>query len=257
MTRKWATDGEEPKYLRDVSEGRPNRYGPDDITYSYNDYGFRTTNFSTLNRASEIVMAVGCSNTEGIGLPEHHTWPYLLTDMFALAETGPFTNLNLGAGGSSNRHIALRTIRGIRTLRPHRVFVAWTYPHRLQYVYEKNSEIHDWWALNEAEMKSTANSEKLRLKKLYFEQLQSDPFDLHGLATDIQMVSLAALAFEIPVCHSLIYLDVDVQGWIDARFDNTLTGWFGWSPTARDLQHPGVECNQWVATQMFNWWKNR
>ena len=253
MVTNWATSSEEPKFVADTKAGKPNRYTAEDITYSYNEYGFRTQRFSDIDPSSTIMMAVGGSNTEGIGLPEHHTWPYLLRERFAKTELdAKFTNLNLGLGGSSNRHIALRTIRAMRELKPHRVFVAWTYLHRLHYVHA-DGEMIDWWAPNEEEQKS--ESEKIKTKIRYFSDVQSDPFDLHNLATDIQMVSLASELYQIPVCHSFLYLDHDTQSWLQKRFDNGLFGWYRWSPTARDLLHPGVDYNHWIALQMQSWWE--
>lgn len=254
---KWATPSEEPKFLADTQAGRPNRYGPDDITYSYNEYGFRTMRFSEISHEepNRIVLSVGCSNTEGIGLPDHHTWPYLLTERFAKKdENRNFFNLNLGMGGSSNRHIALRAIRAMRELKPNYVNVAWTYPHRLHYAYE-DGELVDWWAPDRADAMSA--SDKTKIKQLYFSHVQSDPYDLHNLATDIQMVSLAAELYGIPLCHSFLYLNHDTQSWLEKRFSDGLFGWYHWSPTARDLMHPGVDYNQWIALQMSRWWEKR
>lgn len=255
INTKWATPSEEPKFIEDTKAGRPNRYNADDIMYSYNEYGFRTQRFDQIDPTSTVVMSVGCSNTEGIGLPEKHTWSHLLTERFS--KTNPdktFTNLNLGLGGSSNRHIALRAIRGMRELKPHRVIVAWTYTHRIFYAYE-NGDLIDWWALNREE--ELSQTDKMKIKRAYFAHVQSDPNDLHNLASDIQMVSLAAELYKIPVCHSFLYLDHNTQSWLEKRVENGLFGWCRWNPTARDLMHPGVDYNQWIAMQMHRWWEKQ
>lgn len=62
-----------------------------DITYSYNSNGFRDAEFD--NRPCGI--ALGCSFTEGIGLPVDCSWPSLLSKY-----TGTHV-WNLGSGGGS------------------------------------------------------------------------------------------------------------------------------------------------------------
>jgi hypothetical protein len=249
----WATPNEATTYQRHCKEGRPNRYSMYDIIYSYNSRGFRCMNFDEVPKDAPVFVSVGCSNTEGIGLPEHHTWPHLLCARATLETGVSHINLNLGLGGSSNRHIALRAVRAMRTLRPITgVFIAWTYPHRLHYVYE-DGELHDWWAPNAEEIAS--EDEKMKRKRLYFEKIHTDEFDLHNLMTDITMVNLAAEAFDIPVCNSFLYLNHDVQAWVNKRVAKALVGWRMFEATARDLVHPGHEHNEWVSGQMFDWWK--
>jgi hypothetical protein len=62
-----------------------------DITYVNNSRGFRTSEFDP----SKNFLALGCSITYGIGLPQHCVWPELLSD---LVDTPVF---NLGVAGGS------------------------------------------------------------------------------------------------------------------------------------------------------------
>lgn len=64
---------------------------PNKITYRYNSHGFRAPEFD--NQLAGI--ALGCSFTEGVGLPVEHTWPAVLSQML------DFPIWNLGIGGSS------------------------------------------------------------------------------------------------------------------------------------------------------------
>jgi len=64
---------------------------PDVISYKLNSFGFRDDEFD--DRPCGI--ALGCSHTEGIGIPEFYTWPRVLsrlTDVYIW---------NLGVSGSS------------------------------------------------------------------------------------------------------------------------------------------------------------
>jgi hypothetical protein len=61
------------------------------IEYTYNSHGFRCEEFDS--RPS--VLALGCSFTEGTGLPIEQTWPFYLSQMLGLHVW------NLGSGGAS------------------------------------------------------------------------------------------------------------------------------------------------------------
>jgi len=64
---------------------------PGCITYTYNSRGFRDREFD--NTPSGI--ALGCSFTEGVGIPAENTWPTQLSNLLK-------TNIwNLGVGGGS------------------------------------------------------------------------------------------------------------------------------------------------------------
>jgi hypothetical protein len=64
---------------------------PGCITYTYNSRGFRDREFD--NTPSGI--ALGCSFTEGVGIPSENTWPAQLSNLLK-------TNIwNLGVGGGS------------------------------------------------------------------------------------------------------------------------------------------------------------
>jgi hypothetical protein len=64
---------------------------PDCITYSYNSHGFRDGEFDD----RDCGIALGCSHTEGVGIPQQATWPTVLSQL-----TG-FHVWNLGVKGAS------------------------------------------------------------------------------------------------------------------------------------------------------------
>ena len=64
---------------------------PDCITYSYNHQGFRCDSFD--DRPAGI--ALGCSFTEGVGIPLNNTWPTVLSELLGQHIW------NLGAGGGA------------------------------------------------------------------------------------------------------------------------------------------------------------
>lgn len=249
----WATPGEQARYEADCASGKPNRYGPNDIEYRYNSQGFRCIEFGEIPKDSFVVASVGDSNTEGIGLPVEHTWSHLLCERLRPLVDADVCNLNLGLGASSNQHVALRACRAMRSpeLHPDVVFIAWTYPHRLLYVYE-DGELMDWPFPTEMEMKS--REPKIRTKRAYFEQIQSEKFDLSNLMANIMLVQTAAELCRIPVCHSFLTQGNEAQAWLSERVDG-LYGSMQEIRNARDLMHFGREHNEWVSSRMMDWFK--
>ena len=64
---------------------------PNVITYKYNSQGFRDDDFDQ----QPAVIALGCSNTMGVGLPVEHAWPWQLQSMLGQKVW------NLGVGGAA------------------------------------------------------------------------------------------------------------------------------------------------------------
>lgn len=75
-----------------------NPYSKTDITYVYNRYGFRSDEFCSSNYR---LLFLGCSHTEGIGLPLEETFAYKVysTVKNKIGKDFPFWNLGLGGNG--------------------------------------------------------------------------------------------------------------------------------------------------------------
>lgn len=76
-----------------------NLYKPEDINYTFNQYGFRCDNFT--ENAKHRIVFLGCSLTQGIGVKLEESWAYVLLQLIK-SETGyniPFWNLALGGSG--------------------------------------------------------------------------------------------------------------------------------------------------------------
>jgi hypothetical protein len=69
------------------------------ISYQYNSQGFRTHDLTSYI-GKEVNIALGCSHTEGIGLPIEMTWPSKIEQQTKL------TTLNLGLGQGSTDTVA-------------------------------------------------------------------------------------------------------------------------------------------------------
>lgn len=94
----WLQSDSENAYKEYTSYGK-NLYAPNEFTYKFNSNGFRCDNF---DENSELpVVFLGCSCTEGVGLPLEHTWGYKLHSLItnSTKKKIPFWNLALGGLG--------------------------------------------------------------------------------------------------------------------------------------------------------------
>jgi hypothetical protein len=88
------------------------------IEYRRNDLGFRTHDLKPM-LGNSVDVALGCSFTEGVGLPAELTWPHLIEQRTTR------TLLNLGLGGGSTDTVAriLTNICGLYDIK--NVFILW------------------------------------------------------------------------------------------------------------------------------------
>jgi hypothetical protein len=73
QTFNWMTPDTEEEYKKN-NKITDVLYGPTDITYTYNNYGFRCDNFDSWENYPYRILFAGCSMTEGIGLPLQDSW---------------------------------------------------------------------------------------------------------------------------------------------------------------------------------------
>lgn len=103
---------------KDYRSGPDQPYGPDDITYGYNELGFRCDPFTDADNHAHRIMFVGCSFTEGIGLPREHTWAYQLLQIISREIGKPMPYWNLAVAATGIESIARRTFVMAPILRP-------------------------------------------------------------------------------------------------------------------------------------------
>ena len=93
----WSGTDSRVNFLKNLDDPEKNqllkllKWDTCEITYQYNSHGFRCTEFD--DRPCGI--ALGCSFTQGVGLPVTTTWPYLLSQLCGIHVW------NLGSGGAS------------------------------------------------------------------------------------------------------------------------------------------------------------
>lgn len=83
------------------------------VFYKYNSYGFRVPEIGPAEFEESInypkFLVSGCSNTEGVGLEEHHIWHSFLVDLLSPHVNKPIAKFNVGKGGIS-AHAAIRHV---------------------------------------------------------------------------------------------------------------------------------------------------
>lgn len=98
-TTHWLYEKEEYQYVHNVRQGLIPYLGPTDIEYKFNSHGFRCDEF---NLDSELpIVFLGCSQTEGLGLPLEDMWSYNLVRILRIKTKKliPYWNLALTGSG--------------------------------------------------------------------------------------------------------------------------------------------------------------
>ena len=87
------------------------------VNYKFNEHGFRTKSWE--DNKEECYVAFGCSNTLGVGTPEHLRWSNILEETLAK----PIFNLGIGHGSADT---VTRLAKGwLHEIKPTKVFVLW------------------------------------------------------------------------------------------------------------------------------------
>lgn len=112
----WWSPDTESRYAELIAEPEFKQYfearqwhKPGVINYAFNSEGFRSPEFE---HSDNLILALGCSYTMGIGLPESDTWPYILAQRLGMQYA------NLGWGGASGDYCYRMAEYWIPQLRP-------------------------------------------------------------------------------------------------------------------------------------------
>ncbi len=111
-------------------------YGEHDIQYCFNALGYRSPEFDEL--ADLRVIAVGCSYTMGVGLPEDALFHARFARRLQAASGGKMVVWNLGSAGASNDYIARILHLAVPLLDPTVVLVNFTHAARREYASVQN-----------------------------------------------------------------------------------------------------------------------
>ena len=188
------------------------------ISYEYNSHGFRTHEPTSL-LGQKVNIALGCSITEGIGLPVDRVWPSLLEQKL------DHPVLNFGIGGASTDTVA-RILTNISTQYDiQTVFILWPFVHRIEMYpgdYKKPTEIRTILPQNSKIEHQWALSNEMSIQRFNHNQL---------------IVNLLSKNYKFNTNQQLatILLDQIVH-----------------KTRARDGQHPGIDMQVLLADMMLS-----
>jgi hypothetical protein len=114
-------------------------YGERDVSYCLNRFGFRCPEFD--DPGDIRMVAVGCSVTQGQGLPQRALFHERLAERLRLELSRSVVNWNLGVGGGSNDLIARVLCLALPLLDPDIVVVNFTSLERREYYTPANDRM--------------------------------------------------------------------------------------------------------------------
>ena len=204
---------------------------PECITYCYNKHGYRDEEFD--NRPAGI--ALGCSYTEGVGVPEHTTWGNVLGRMLGMHVW------NLGVGGGSLDTVFRLLEYWLPKLTPKFVAICIPSVPRMEVFRGKNPQGIDG-PLN---IGPWPNSD-VRYDQFYRDWIVSDANMIMLRRKNLLAIQQLCNRANIP----LVMKHDDLMIGIFARD----TGIKNANETrlARDLSHPGVQNHDYFAQQIYN-----
>lgn len=96
--QNWS-DTDNLENFKEINDKGKNLYKKTDITYRYNKHGFRCDDFDI--KTDFPILFLGCSFTEGIGLPLEHLWTNILLNKIRnrVNKYIPYWSLSLSASG--------------------------------------------------------------------------------------------------------------------------------------------------------------
>lgn len=206
--------------------------------YTYNEIGFRG---DSIHKEGFKIMSIGCSNTEGVGVNDWETWPYLFSKLIPNG-----VNMNFGMGGRSNDYISRCLLTYYDLIKPDLVLIMYTSPHRRE-IFTKEGGIepfmvtHKWGYLEDTEEGRTIQSLKT--------QLQNDNEDLSNWYKNHLLIKYF---LESKKCNWLW------NGWLEIpknitefnRYDGTYS--IPFRDVGVDNKHPGPKHNNEYAKLLFN-----
>lgn len=139
---KWFGSDREKEYRK-----KPHPvFGPEDIIYRINSYGYRCPEFEMRNQVQDNavhVVTIASSDAFGTGLPEDKTYPAVFQELLQNSLSRPVINWNVSMAGGSADYIARTLISALPILKPDIVLL--TFPPgmaRREYIGDNGRPFH-------------------------------------------------------------------------------------------------------------------
>jgi len=113
-----------------------NSINHDDITYTFNEHGFRSDSFK--QRSDFNILVSGCSLTVGVGVKYENTWPQQLKTHI----NQPTTVWNLAQSSMSPDYVVRSIYKTVDVLKPDLIAVCW--PAETRFEGPHNGKLRDY-----------------------------------------------------------------------------------------------------------------
>ncbi len=206
-----------------------------DITYTFNEWGFRSDSFD--DRSDINIIVLGCSMTIGVGVALEDIWAERVRRMIQESTGKSVTIWNLALSGASGDYV-VRTLYKIRpTLNPDYIFICWPPIARMEMPRESHPDyLHQCFIESDQYPQQLVNEDYL----LYHLQKNSIMFKMWLGRNNGKIVG-----FDVAP-------DIEIEGY----HMNKITP-FKTDTAARDGLHPGPVWHKAVADYLFEKWMNR
>jgi hypothetical protein len=251
-TVQWYQSDSEENYKSENKYG-PNLYKPGSFDYTFNSNGFRCDEF---NLTSQIpILFLGCSFTEGEGLPIDKCWAYLILEHIRKAtnKTIPYWNLAMSAASIDMNAAVLASF--IDQLKPKYIFYLRP-PWMRRTVFVEQFHIQNWlpnWPVG------FNRRQGWQIPEYFNKTLVHEPFAIQQADRSLTIIDLLAERYKTKVFHFSWQLDVSentIQPSIERlkNFHQMKGPWLSSVDMARDSHHPGPATHRIVANRLWEFY---
>ena len=210
------------------------------FNYEFNNYGFRCDNFTDYSKHKYRILFLGCSHTEGVGLPVEETWAYKLLQIIndELGENIPYWTIAMGGTGLDQQNRALYQLNDM--LRPNIIIGLFPNASRREiyngYYYIKKLPEH------------------LKIKK-YEDVFFDDKLILYQLGKNLSFLKLLSNKYNTKIianatgsCRKIYYKEYNNQ----FDFYTYQADFYNVVDMARDMLHAGKKSNTNFALKLYD-----
>jgi len=245
-TEQWHQSDREDQYKTENVFG-PNIYTPESFDYKFNSYGFRCDEFDL---PSDVpIVFLGCSFTEGEGLPVDKTWAYVLLEHIRnkTKKNIPFWNLAISGGSTDINAGVLANF--IDQLRPRYVFYLRP-PWMRRAIFVEKDHLQNWIP------GYLGSPHPWMLPTHFTETLIHEDFAIQQADRSLTIIDLLAERYNTKVYHfpwQLGESENAIQPSINRlkNFYKLSVPWLENIDMARDSLHPGPATHKMVADRLW------
>jgi hypothetical protein len=246
-TVQWHSSDREENYKSENDFG-PNLYKPDSFNYTFNSNGFRCDEFDLPSQLP--ILFLGCSFTEGEGLPVDKSWAYLILEYIRHTTNKTIPYWNLAMGGASIDMNAAMLATFVDQLKPKYIFYLRP-PWMRRTVFVEKLHIQNW-------LPNYANpyNNSWQIPEYFNKSLVHEPFAIQQADRSLTIIDLLAERYRTKVFHfpwQLGESENTIQPSIERlkNFHQMKVPWLPNVDMARDSLHPGPATHRMVANRLW------